>query len=189
MTLARRSFVLLAALAAFSIAAPARAAAPHFIIVRGPELPKPILLEDWNENLDLLLASENEGADVDPSTLSSRPYFDVVLLWGPTWTRAKIEAQGADEVVDPGQSDRFYPAVGDQGPVIAIRLGDRLGPREAGPTTLAILAGNGVPTRLEKSSSDDGRLWRAVGVGAATLLAGAAAFWIWQRARQRPGLA
>jgi hypothetical protein len=151
-TLALRTVVLLlAALAAFAITAPARAAAPNFIVVRGSQLPEPILLDDWNENLELLLASENEGADVDPSTLSTRPYFDVVLLWGPTWTRVKIETQGADEVVDPGRSDRFYPAVGDQEPVIAIRLAERLGPREAGPTTLAILARNGVPTRLEES--------------------------------------
>jgi hypothetical protein len=185
----RRIVLLLAALAAFAVAVPARAAAPNFIVVRGTQLPEPILLDDWNENLELLLASENEGADVDPSTLSTRPYFDVVLLWGPTWTRAKIEAQGADKVVDPGRSDRFYPAVGDQEPVIAIRLGDRLGPRKAGPTTLAILARNGVPTRLEESSSDHGRLWLAVGVAAATLLAGAAAFWLWLRARHRPGLA
>jgi hypothetical protein len=189
-TLAHRPVVLLlAAFTALAIAAPARAAAPRFIIVRGPELPKPVILDDWNENLDLLVASENEGADVDPSTLSRRPYFDVVLLWGPTWTRAKIEALGADEIVDPGQFDRFYPALGDQEPVIAIRLGDRLGPRAAGSTTLAILARNGVPTRLEESSSDHSRLWLAVGVGAVSLLAGAAAFWIWKRARHRPGLA
>ena len=41
------------------LAAPAQAAAPNYILVTGPGLPRPILLANWTENLDLLLAVAN----------------------------------------------------------------------------------------------------------------------------------
>ena len=42
--------------AAVVLVAPAHAAAPNYILVNGPGLQQPVLLDDWSENLQLLLA-------------------------------------------------------------------------------------------------------------------------------------
>ena len=55
-----RAAILVVAMAAMVVlAAPAQAAAPNYILVTGPGLPRPVLLANWTENLDLLLAVAN----------------------------------------------------------------------------------------------------------------------------------
>jgi hypothetical protein len=189
MRLTLRASVLFASLMALTgITAPAFAAGPNFIIVNGPGLAKPVVLDEWDENVRLLSASETQGADVASESLASRPYLNLALLIGSDWTREKIDALGAEKIAEQSP-DRFYPAIDGKEAVVAISLLDRRGPREAGPTVLAILARNGVPTRLEGSSgAGDIPLGLAVGVGAGLLLLGSL-LWLWRRSRQPSALA
>ena len=79
--------LLLAALAmllALPLAAPARAAAPRFLLVYGTALARPVVLADWQENLDFMLAT-TEPAAVTSEELARRPYLDLALFWGQPW--------------------------------------------------------------------------------------------------------
>ncbi len=49
--------VALAWLLALPLAAPARAAAPRFLMVYGTALARPVVLADWEENHDFMLAT------------------------------------------------------------------------------------------------------------------------------------
>jgi hypothetical protein len=61
-------------------AQPVTAAAPNVIIVQGDLLAAPIVLDDWDENLDLMLAL-GEPQPEAPSKLDGRRKLDVSLFW------------------------------------------------------------------------------------------------------------
>lgn len=57
--------IILVGALALSLGTPVGAAAPRFIIASGTLLPKPILLDDWQENL-LLMGATVEGDALEP---------------------------------------------------------------------------------------------------------------------------
>jgi len=58
----------------------ASAAAPSCILVVGPGLAKPILLDDWFENYELLISTDLDTQAIPES--ASRPRFQLAAFWG-----------------------------------------------------------------------------------------------------------
>ena len=137
-------FVVLTLVAtALATAAPATAAAPNYIMVTGPGLPKPVVLSSWEENLALVSASAS-GRGVAPSTaraLAKRPRFRLWFFWAWGEQPPPTTTAGAN------QGGYFYPAYGSRRPVITILDGVNV-PRFAPGEVIEIFKRHGVPTRV-----------------------------------------
>jgi len=134
----------LAAIAvALVLAAPAVAAAPNYILVSGPGMRHPVLLANWNENLDLLLSVANSRAAGMSlaRTLRHRRRLDLAEFWDwggkPRPTKAS----------DANQHGSFYPAHGSLPPVIDITVMGIAAPHLVSARVLKILRRHGVPAR------------------------------------------
>ena len=129
--------------AAAALAAPAQAAAPNYILVSGPGLEQPVLLGDWGENLELLVAIGNgpKAKRAALRGLARRPRFDLAEFWG--W--------GANPPpTDPKQANQhgwFYPAHGHKRALFQVMVDGTRAPRVASSQALAILASHGIPIR------------------------------------------
>ena len=119
-----------------ALAAPAVAAAPNYILVSGPGLRRPVLLDDWHENHRLLI-SLVEARKVTYAALRARPRLDLAMFWA--W-KDKPRPTRPRDTDDHGD---FYPAFGSR--PAAFNLFDA---RLAPPQALRILARHGVPIRL-----------------------------------------
>ena len=129
---------------AVALAAPAQAAAPNYILVSGPGLAQPVLLDDWSENAQLLLAIGN-GRRAKRSALrglARRPRFDLAEFW----------AWGANAPpTDPSQATQhgwFYPARARKPAIFQVMDDGTRAPRLASRRALAILVRHDIPTRL-----------------------------------------
>jgi len=126
------------------LAAPAKAAAPNYILVSGPGIKRPILLANWGENgalLSALVGVPRAKSDV-VRRLAQRPRFDLAEFWG--WG-------GRPRPTRPGQANQhgwFYPAHGWRPPVIALMVDGYDFPRLVPARVLRILARHHVPLRL-----------------------------------------
>ena len=133
----------MAFLAALALAAPAAAAAPNYILVSGPGLRRPVLLDDWPENLRLLI-SLVDARKLDVVALRGRPRFDLAMFWAwsdlPRPTRPR----------DANQHGVFYPAFGARPAIFRVLVSGDDSPRLAPPQALRILARHGVPTWLPR---------------------------------------
>jgi hypothetical protein len=140
---ARRFLPLLAALTALCLAAPAQAAAPNYILVSGPGIKHPILLGDWNENLELLGSLVNAPSAKGRATrnLLRRPRFDLAEFWGwsalPRPTRPR----------QANQHGWLYPARGSKPAVIVLMVNGSRAPRLLPPRVREIFARHHVPLR------------------------------------------
>lgn len=137
---------------ALSLGAPVGAAAPRFIIASGILLPKPILLDDWQENL-LLMGATVEGdalVDVSNADLATRPSIDLALFWDAAIWEPLVQQHGLGSLQpqDANQHARFYPATGSAAPLFVSMADGVFGPHRMGERGLAILARRGVPTRI-----------------------------------------
>jgi hypothetical protein len=125
-------------------ASPVQAAAPKYILVSGPRLERPILLDNWDENLALLVA-----VDMAPRArgsavrgLARRPKLDLALFWVWAYDRPPTLPSKAD------QHDSFYPAHRSKPPIIVFTANGRRIPRLVPTRALRILARHHVPLRL-----------------------------------------
>jgi hypothetical protein len=128
-------------LTAAVVAAPARAAAPRYILVSGPGLQRPVLLGNWSENLSFLIGSL-PGKRPKPGWRAGRPRYDLALFWG-------VPAKPVP--TDPGKASQhgwFYPAVGSRRAVVKLLISGQDFPRVATRQALRILARHGIPTRV-----------------------------------------
>jgi len=136
---------LVAALAvALVVATPAQAAAPNYILVSGRGLAQPVLLADWSENGDLLVAvgSAPRATRGVVRHLRGRPRFDVAEFWG--WGDIAPPTR-------PSQANQhgwFYPSWRGKPAVFVLMVDGVRAPRVARAEALMILARHGVPTRL-----------------------------------------
>jgi hypothetical protein len=129
--------------AAAALAVPAQAAAPNYILVSGPGLKKPVLLDDWGENGDLLVAID-KAPKAKRSTLrglARRPRYDLAEFWG--WG---ANARPTDPR-EAGQHGWFYPAHARKRALFQVMVQGTKAPRLASRAALAILARHGIPTR------------------------------------------
>jgi hypothetical protein len=128
---------------ALVLASPAYAAAPNYILVNGSGLPRSILLADWRENMQLLLAVANapraRGQTV--AGLSARPRFDLAEFWH--WG-------GRPRPTSPARASQhgtFYPAHGSKAALILLTVQGITVPRIAPASVLEALHRHGVPVR------------------------------------------
>lgn len=129
---------------ALVVAAPAKAAAPNYILVSGSGLAQPALLADWSENGDLLVAV-GAAPRAKPGVvrrLRGRPRFDVAEFWGWEHSAQPTRASQAN------QHGWFYPAWHKRPAVFVLMVDGIRVPRIARAEALKILARHGVPTRL-----------------------------------------
>jgi hypothetical protein len=138
-----RATAIAGAIAGLALAASAHAAAPNYMLIHGPGLPKPILLPRWSEN-GAVLSTLVQAPYARPQLvrqLRSRPRLGIALFWG--WSdRPRPTSPGA-----ANQRGWFYPADGSQPAVVALRVNGIDKPRLAPPRSLRILARYGVPIR------------------------------------------
>ncbi|MGI8551544.1 MAG: hypothetical protein ACR2PL_12295 [Dehalococcoidia bacterium] len=132
--------------AAVSFSRPAAAAAPRLLMVYGAPLPAPIILDDWRENLDVMLAM-TEPSSITPVQLSGRPSLELALFWGEGWDQEL--KQGPLRPEQATQRGRYFPAVGDADPVVILGFPSPPLIRLLKPVGAEILARHGVPARLE----------------------------------------
>jgi hypothetical protein len=137
------------------VASPAVAAAPRLMMVYGPPLSKPIVLQDWRENLTVMVGLER--TNIDPGELEGRPYLKMALFWGPRWVEYVEEGRPLDALrpEQANQHARFYPATEDE-PALITFGSSKFGPgviRRVEPEALAVLARHGIPVRSEAPPS------------------------------------
>lgn len=130
------------AAAALALASSAEAAAPRYILVSGPGMPRPVLLDDWNENLDLLVslvqARRADAAAV--RSMALRPRLRLSLFWGVP------ESPRPSRPGDANQTGWLYPATPSEPAVIDLLVSGTRTPRIVPVDALRILSGHGVPT-------------------------------------------
>ena len=126
-------------------------AGPHIILIHGKPLSNPIILADWNENVQLLASLENNEL-IKSEDLVGRPYLELSLYWGPEWYQYVNDAKPLNELrpETATQTGRLYLATATEAP--AISLND-LYAKKLGSESLSILRQHGVPVDASTSSS------------------------------------
>ncbi len=129
--------------AVLCLAVPAFAAAPNYILVNGRGLSHPVLLADWQQNLEILLAVGNapraRGRAI--ANLHARARFDLAEYWA--WGRRPRPTSPAQA----SQHGSFYPAHGSKPAVVVLQVRGVVVPRLAPALLLEVLARKGVPTQ------------------------------------------
>jgi hypothetical protein len=128
---------------AVALAAPAHASEPNYILVSGPGLQQPVLLDERGENLQLLVAI-GQGPRAKRAALrglARRPRFDLAEFWNWNFLPAPTDPRGAT------QHGVFYPAQGRKPALFKVMVQGTRFPRIASARALAILASHGIPTR------------------------------------------
>ena len=89
------------------------AAAPRLILVSGPLLERPVLIEDWDDT-SRIMAGINDRAVAQPEALVDRPFYELALFWGLEWVQYINDGRPLDALTpeQANQHARFYPAVG-----------------------------------------------------------------------------
>jgi len=126
-------------------------APPHVIIINGKPLAQPVILADWNENVELL-GSFVDNQIVKSEDLVGRPYLDLSMFWGSKWLEFVQSGQSLNSLrtQDANQRGRLYLATGNQD--AAISLND-LYARKLSNQGIAILRKHGVPVNAMASPS------------------------------------
>ena len=141
--MARVALVVVLLAVALALTAPAQAAAPNYILVSGPGLARPVILDDWSEN-GRLLGAIDQGPRAKRAALrglARRPHFDLAEFWNWNFLPAPTDPRQAT------QHGLFYPAHGRKPALFKVMAAGRRVPRIASARALAILARHGVPTR------------------------------------------
>jgi hypothetical protein len=139
-------------IALLSSTTPVLAAAPRVMLVYGPPLTRPVMLQNWDENLRLMQAV-TEDATATSRELKHRPFLSVALFWGMYWGQYLQHGKPL-AVFRPERANQcawFYPAYGRARPLWVFRsvpVASVLLIRRVSPTGIAILARHGVPVRL-----------------------------------------
>ncbi len=152
----RTSFLAAPILLALAFAVPVEAAAPRLIMVSGPGLCQPVILDDLPENLDLMEAVAQAG-EVKPEDLIGRPYLELGLFWGPEWVQYVDDGKPLDilSIEQASQYGRFYPALDYATAAIVIQSNPMGGGSSGrlGSEGVEILARHGVPASVESTSA------------------------------------
>lgn len=150
--------LLMGALLIFTFINPVYAAAPRLLMLYGKPLPKPIILDDWQENLKLMLAV-TEASPISAEELKDRPYLKMAFFWGLEWDRYVKEGKPLDKLCpeDGNQHGRFYPAVGEAEAVFAFDNIPGPGPlrRRVKAAGLKILERHGIKVRVEARPAEE----------------------------------
>jgi hypothetical protein len=133
----------------------AEAAAPRIIMFYGGNLPKPVVLHEWRENMEFMRAISHE-AKVTAKYLEVRPYIIVALFWGQEWVRYGKDGDRLNRLrpEQANQHGRFYPAVANKRAIFVFNSVPGPWPltREVEKEGTEILAKHGIPIRLRSAS-------------------------------------
>ena len=110
--------------AAVALAVPAWAAAPNYILVSGPGLEQPVVLDDWSENGRLLVEIADGPRAKRPALrgLVRRPRYDLAEFWA--WS-ANPRPTDPREATQHGW---FYPAHGRKPAIFKVMVEGDEGP-------------------------------------------------------------
>jgi hypothetical protein len=136
--------ILAAAAVAAALVSTAEAAAPNYIYVRGPGLDRPVLLADWDENLDLFTAIVSSPVAGKTATrgLARRPRLELAYFWA--WGSRPRPTSGALA----NQHGSFWAATGTSRALIQLAPDSSFPElRIASAKVLRILARHGIPVR------------------------------------------
>lgn len=136
---------------AATIAPPVQAAAPRYIVASASFVPQPVVFDDWRENGAFLFSTSGAPLLQQDANLVGRPYVEFALFWNSHEWELIVQAQGVDGL-RPNRAnghERFYPVFGDAEALYVGTLDGQHGARRVTPAGLAILAGRGIPTRLD----------------------------------------
>lgn len=172
----------------------ADAAAPWYTLITGDALRKPVLVDSWAENYEIISGDTFEGP---LPHAGERPHLDVALYWGAAWDPSANKPLTPPR--DPAlgdQTGRFYPEY--KGSQAALILNPVPGaaplPRVVGERGLQVLAAHGIPVTSEEyeaalraNATDDGAGAAVVASVAAVLLAvgGGGGLLAWRLRRRR----
>jgi len=139
-------------------------------MIHGAPLTKPVIMDDWQENIDLIHATANEAAIGSPE-LVHRSFLELELFAGPFWVKY-AEANNVRDALRPESADqraRFYPAYEGTPPIMTYEAGP---PRQVDAKGLAILRRHGIPVSLESSQSSVSTLGLLFGISVLIVFAG-----------------
>ena len=130
-------------MAALVAAAPASAAAPNFILVSGPGIKHPILLDNWDENLRLFgsLVSAPIASGKAARDLGRRPRFDLAEFWG--WSAYPRPTRPSEA----NQHGWLYPADASKPAVIVLMVNGSRAPRLLPQRVRGIFLRHHIPLR------------------------------------------
>src|SRR5574341_1930964 len=125
-------------------------AAPRFIMVYGQPLREPVVLADWNENVQFMVAVRT-AATGDHALLQARPSLQLALYWGPEWANYPATPHSLARLRpwQANQHGRFYPTHGTQPALLTLGAAWVKTVRTVADSGLSILARHGVPVRLD----------------------------------------
>jgi hypothetical protein len=138
------------------------AAAPRLILISGPLVARPVLIDDWNDT-SRIMAGINDRAVAQSDALVDRPFYDLALFWGLEWVQYITDGRPL-AALTPGQANqhaRFYPAVGTAPALVVFRdepgamggAARRMGLiRSVEQMTLDVFARYGLRVRMESQA-------------------------------------
>jgi hypothetical protein len=153
-------------------------------MVSDDPLDEPVVIADASVVFKLYQSLVLDGATVDASQLNGRRALRLGLFWhNPTWEPYVRDGRLAElRFRQANQVGRFYPAVGDEAPLVVLP-GYGSSPRRVSKEALQILDANGIPVRLD---NDDASRRLAVGIAGGVLIAIPLLFLVlrWRRTRR-----
>jgi hypothetical protein len=186
---------LFALVGAVAVPSPAHADNPWIIVVSGPLLREPVVIDDWKDNY-ILLTQEDLRIPASKAPLEGRTYLEMHLFWGPAWAPGSLSIpRRAPAAINADGHGRFYPASGGRSALVvldastAARTPERV--LQLGADGEEVLARHGVPLTVASApaDSDEGhRVAVAAAGGAVAVVAALAAWWLVSRRRASNGL-
>ena len=98
------------------------AAAPRLILISGPLLERPVLIENWDDNMRIM-AAINDRSVAESEAVTDRPFYELALFWGLEWVQYINDGRplAALKPEQANQHARFYPAVGTAPALVVFR--------------------------------------------------------------------
>jgi hypothetical protein len=176
----RYAALLMLCVLAMSPGGAAATAAPNVIIVQGDLLAGPVVLDDWGENLDLMLGLAEPVAE-PPFSLDGRRTLEISLFWAVgDYLDAGVEPLELLEtdfkLPENHEVAKLYLGRDSEPPVLDYK-GFRVVETAAGD----ILASHGVPLTAAVDRGGGAPAYALAGIVAGLVILGALGFRQWRR--------
>jgi hypothetical protein len=119
----------------------------------GDPLSSPVVLADWEENLELV-TEICRGTEIAPDSLTDRPAIRLGAFWDRSWEKYVPEGQLAS--LRMSQADpfgRYYPEVDGRPAAVELTVAGCDTPKQASERVQLLLSRSGVPTSIEQPAS------------------------------------
>jgi hypothetical protein len=170
-------------------ASPAYAAAPRLIIMAGDALSSPVVLSDWEDNLELV-TEICRSTDVAPGSLADRPTIRLGAFWDRSWGEYVREGRLAS--LRMSQADpfgRYYPEEDGRPAAVELTVAECDTPKHASERVQLLLSRSGVPTSVQEPASmiqePASAPWLWVGLAVGIIATASLGGWVGRRAYLR----